>query len=954
MTRVKIFILQFVCLMVSVTVSAATDPTIDWQITESEHFDIIHDAKHKELAQEYANTAEKAYQTLLPVFREAPSRTVLWINDTTDIANGWATAFPYSTIAVYPVLPASQSSVGEYSEWIDQLVLHEYTHILNFEPANGIWSPFRFVFGNIVRPNALLPVWYMEGMAVETESRYTHAGRLKSNYYRALIRSLVLDDKWGEEDIADINELRTPTWPRGLRPYFFGSLLWHEMTIKKSEKIMGKLNQRYAGRVPFFINGPAEDEFGKNYSQLLEEMYSKKKLFALDEMAQIKRHKTTSGQAFKTSQNTISMRKAVISRNQKNMVYIKTTAETDDQIILLKRRKSRTSFLKVSSKVVAEKKNIDRLSWFPDSKRIVFSATDTVDRYYTLADLYITDTQAGKTEKITEGLRAREPSVSPDGVSIAFIKQEAGISHLAMVNAKGQGHRILYSPALGSRVSHPAFLNNDEIIFSERLKNGKEYLRIYDLTNLDTRTVLSRFQPARNPQKTPDGVVFVSERTGVSNLYITNLFQNAEPLTNSLTQVTDGTIDSRNRKLYYSELTGSGPRLKTTALISPPMNPRPILNPDKYEWPAPNTQKQAVKTTTGDYSAWPYILPHYWMPFFLVIPDGVSFSASTSSADPVGHHFWGLDVGTDTLTEEASVSFNYVNQQTPMTLSIYYASLYTYIYGSESTSHNQYGQFDGGFYLPGLSSKWRGGFGFLYASSKVEDLEEFKRLGPSLSFSYSNSSQKGLQISPESGQEASVNYTYFIPEVNQDSVGYSRTTVSGSQYLSSFLPKRHAIALRTHGFFTPRNRNVLLGTTSTGGEALFSMFESPQVVRGYPTGEFIGWTMITAGLEYRFPLAYPFAGSGTLPLFLRKLHAALVVDGVTLEGGYYDADLDGVLKETKLGTTYWGTGLELRLDTTALYHVPLRFRLGLFYGLNAKAYGQFQPVLGVTLPTLDF
>ncbi|MGE3758660.1 MAG: hypothetical protein AB7H97_12935, partial [Pseudobdellovibrionaceae bacterium] len=193
--------------------SALSPEATSWQKISTPHFDIVYDAKHKELAEGYAVRAEKAYELLIPIFREAPAKTTILINDSTDLANGYATRIPYPFIMVYPVLPGPLETISEYGDWALELIIHEYTHILSFEPAHAAYDYLRPVFGTVIAPNMLMPRWWLEGVAVEMETRLSEHGRLRSYYQDAALRAIVLDGKLDAHRVDQINEVGIPSWP---------------------------------------------------------------------------------------------------------------------------------------------------------------------------------------------------------------------------------------------------------------------------------------------------------------------------------------------------------------------------------------------------------------------------------------------------------------------------------------------------------------------------------------------------------------------------------------------------------------------------------------------------------------------------------------------------------------------------------------------------------------------
>ncbi|HVK59946.1 MAG TPA: hypothetical protein VM432_00290, partial [Bdellovibrionales bacterium] len=274
-------------LFASLTAHADIDPSTEWKVIETPHFSVIYDSRQQFLGEAYAKFAEEAFASVAPIFGVWPEKTVIIIDDSTDAANGWATPFPRPTIGAYPVLPTGFDSIGDFGDWGLELLTHEYTHILNFEPANGFYRPFRWVFGSIVRPNVLLPRWYSEGLAVALETRLSNYGRLRSTNYLAIMRALVRDNALRIEGVGRIGE-SIPDWPGGMRPYLMGALLWDDMIRRGGISIVGDLNAHYAQRFPFFLNWPVKSRLGLDYNELLDQLYTRVENNAADQMRKIK------------------------------------------------------------------------------------------------------------------------------------------------------------------------------------------------------------------------------------------------------------------------------------------------------------------------------------------------------------------------------------------------------------------------------------------------------------------------------------------------------------------------------------------------------------------------------------------------------------------------------------------------------------------------------------------
>jgi outer membrane protein assembly factor BamA len=205
--------------------------------------------------------------------------------------------------------------------------------------------------------------------------------------------------------------------------------------------------------------------------------------------------------------------------------------------------------------------------------------------------------------------------------------------------------------------------------------------------------------------------------------------------------------------------------------------------------------------------------------------------------------------------------------------------------------------------------------------------------------------QRGKDITPSKGKGFRLNYTRYLEQWGN--IEYDSTSLSTSLYLSSFLPSRHGISLTTNSVWAPNNNIPALGTSTTGGNYQATLVGSGNLMRGYPSGVFLGKTLSTANLEYRFPVTWVYDGYGTLPAFLRKIHGAIFFDVVTLDGLFFDEEI-GTFRSTKYGNMFYGSGLELRIDLTLGYGLPARINLGLYYGLDERPGGGFSPFVSFT------
>ena len=964
-------LLWIICLLLSSFTQAQIEvpPNIQWKTAKTAHFEIIYNAKQQELGFLYAEKLEAAYKELQKYFKTMPKKTIVIINDKMDVTNGYATRLPYPHIMIYPTLPGPEESLADTGDWALELLAHEFTHILTFEPANGIMAPLRGIFGNIIAPNILLPQWWKEGIAVDIETRIGNNGRLRSFFQDATLRAMVDDESIYEFDIAEANEA-LPSWPKGMRPYLFGSLMWSKMIADRGTKIISELNERYGGRVPYLIEAPAKDVLNRSYTSeynhMLDELVERTQV----QLKTLREAPTTNPIIPKN--NYLAVTAPSISPDGKHLAVVAEDDTHSRAIKIITRGSEAESFLDAKSADTVEKFNesrevpatqdappsgsIQRISWFPNSQKIIYDKVDFINRIERYSDLYSYDLVAKKTQSLTKGLRGREPTVSPDSEKVAFVKLAGGKTELAILklNEPQSPAEVLYTPALQERISYPIFWDQETLIFSLRKLDGTEHLYRLNLTSKEVTVLFPEYRIARFPRKTPEGLLFTSGQNGVLNLYLTNPdLTNPRPITNTTTAFFSADMDPVRKEIFASHMTSQG--LKVAAVLPNDWQNTPAIIPqisalmsDRYP-PKETSPLEMPQIEVEDYSPAKYLWPQYWMPFVAGSSSetGTILQARTSGFDPLKKHAYSLIGSWDTALNRGSIEGAYINQTTRLPLAITAYKRSTYL-GNLSNE-----LIDKGGALTALPSLFRfsrhaslqAGWQYLERSTATRSIT---RTGPYGMLAYTNYSQSGAQISPESGGGAYFGVSNYIAQPGL--LDHSQFQLGGEIYLSSLLPKHHAIMLRTNVVATPEIIHPAYGVST---EPLVFVADSPlpqYILRGYQRGQIYGNNLVAFSAEYRFPLKDIYRGSGTDPLFIRRFSGALVTDGVAA---------DGIFQSLKLGRenvtfdrSFWSAGAEMKIETTLGYIIPLNLVLGYYVAFNSGDGPE--GVLGTTVQVSGF
>jgi hypothetical protein len=940
------------------------DPQVEWKKIDLPQFEIIFDSQQQELAELYIARLTGVLQNLSPLFSDIPEKTTIVLSDRTDLTNGSATPFPYPLIIIYPVLPSPGDSINEFADWPSEILTHEYAHILAMHPRRGVVKGLQKIFGSIMVPNLLLPRWWHEGLAVEMETRYSAAGRLRSQLQDSWLRSYQVDGTFAEINLAEANELSHPTWPYGARPYVFGSILWSELISEYGSDIVKKLSSRYGGRVPFLIETPLHDEIDVEYPQYFEKAKTrlgeriKKQILRLSEVS------PTQGQT--VSLPYMEVFSPRISPDGLKLAFISKDETNKRSIQILQRSTLQEPFSERSlrfdggageGEVPVEMKapiprmsdappggSISGISWFPNSEKLVYAKLDAPNRFHEVSDLWTYDLKNGISEQLSINLRAREPKLSFDGKKIAYVSIQPGKTDLAIFDILSKSTKIIFSAPLLSRVSSPVFISDDEIIFSLREKQRENLKKIKISSGVLSDIACKNCYALRGLSK--DRYILSSGANGVTNIYDS---QNGKirPLTHSLTSVYDADFDEHLQDLYYTEQTSQGLQLKRSPYKITEKLPLQLPNVESLyadRYPPVKTSEIASSKLAGEnYSVSPYLLPRYWLPTFYWDSYSSYLSLMTSANDPLMKHAWTLYGNYDLQTQRLGYNFTYNNNTTAVEF-LTNAIDQTVLFPGNIFLKTQMLFLAAGFELPWFRG-WTGSFGWT-SLSRSDSLTTSLQIGPSMTFAYSDYEQSGAQISPESGEGGSIRASSYLAGPNQTS--FNQLEIAYLQFFSSFLPKRHVLMAKIQGGYIDHNvSSVNYFYTSSQSQAADDNRPN-YLIRGFANGAFQGRSLLQPTLEYRFPLKGIYSGWGTTPFFVRRLYGAVVVDGVAVDGFAYDSVFK-FYRSVRIERSFWSAGLEAKLDVTVGYHFPMTFYVGVYSPLDNSLTSSSQFAIGLFL-----
>ena len=512
--------------------------SFNFQSIQTEHFDIYYYPDERGGALDAARMAERAYARLSRILHHQFSSRkpiILYASQSdfqqTNVVDasgeglGGVTEF-FKHRAVLPF-------TGSYAEF-EHVLQHEMVHQFQYDvysrgrPGAGVQTLMA------VNP----PLWFMEGMA-----EYLSLGPIDNH------TAMWLRDASLEGHLPTIEQL---TYDPRIFPYYFGHALWAYIGEKWSDEVIGEILQ---GSTASGVEGAFKRALGLSLDDLSSEWRDAVQTTYLPQLAEHYRARRIAQPVLtrKRSDGTLHIAPA-LSPDGRDIAYF---SERKSFFVDLYLADAETGRVKRRLTKATLSNNYESLrfinsagSFSPDGRYFAIAA-----KHNDKDDLVILDVKKDEeVRRITVPLNGLiTPAWSPDGKQLVFTGFDGGLSDLFVVNADGTDLRRLTNDKYADL--HPAWSPDGKTIAfaTDRgpatdfgaLRFGNMRIALYHLENGAIET-LPRMEHGKNinPAWAPDGrsIAFVSDRTGISNIYLydlgdhnlyqlTDLFTGAEAFT---------------------------------------------------------------------------------------------------------------------------------------------------------------------------------------------------------------------------------------------------------------------------------------------------------------------------------------------------------------------------------------------------------------------------------------
>ncbi len=528
-------------------------PSLTWQVIDTEHFQVIYHADSDgggaaRTAREVARIAEQIYGPVTELYGHTPdSRVSIIIKDFEDYSNGAAYFFD-NKIEIWA--PALDSRLRGDHDWLQNVVTHEFTHIVQVQASMGMSRhlPLAYLqvldYENVRRPDVLAgylnviasyplsslnnPAWFAEGTA-QYQRQFLDYDRWDS-HRDMMLRTRVLADR--TLSLAEIGGFYSKSSLMREAVYNHGYAFTRYLAATYGEDVLRRITHALGKWRNWNVERAMDQALGQSSSAVYTAwMDSLRTGYA--EGTRSVRARLVEGEVLEAAGfanygpefSPDGSRLAYVSNQGQHLsrtsLYIHDMAADSAWTLDLGGARGLSHTCAFGHQI---RRGVSgSVTWRPDGEALVYVRRRPTAEGYLYDDLFEMELAGRKERRITHSARASQPAYAPDGTAIAFVAQHDGTTNLHVLDTETGRIRPLTDFDDGRQVSEPAWHPSGTwLYFGLRPSGGHDR----DLWRVHTRSgasepVLSTPADERSPAfAASDSVLhFASDRSGIFNLY---------------------------------------------------------------------------------------------------------------------------------------------------------------------------------------------------------------------------------------------------------------------------------------------------------------------------------------------------------------------------------------------------------------------------------------------------
>jgi hypothetical protein len=913
-------------------------PSVKWNQVNTPTARIIFSKGLDSTAERIANILAHMNGLTQPTIGYKQKQVNILLQHQTVISNAYVGLAPFRS--EFYLTPDQNSFELGTLPWADQLAIHEFRHVQQYNNFNvGISKAMRVLFGQAGQAlgnDIAIPNWFFEGDAVYNETLVSRQGRGRLPYFFNGYRALWTAGKnysWMKLRNGSLVDYVPDHYPLGYMMVAYGrekygDTFWKNVThdaaaYKSLIYPFQSAVKKYAGVDYKTFRTQALDHF--------------KQQFKADGLTK----------SPKKNQHFIADQEYPAYVNDSTIIYVKSTYSQRPHFILRNGTKEQ--------EIAARSISIDNYFSYNNGKIVYASYKPDArwgNRLYN--DLMVLDIKTGEERRITHKSRYFSPAFSDDGKRIVAVQiDETGKSQLHILDAKTGKLITAFGNPRKYVHTYPQFYDDETIVSTARDSVGFVNMILTNIQSGDKKFVGGSGTPVGFTKVKSDGIFFTKTYDLKDRLFLLKYYSSLEiePHTQA-TQLSFYQPAASANKIAWVAPTAYGYRINEINKE----DTRLVERIDNGVYDAPN---MGITSLTKDSAA--SILESIPADTFQVKPYRKSFqllnfhSLIPTFSDP---NYTVALYGENIInTFQSQVLFNYNRNEgyKEIGFNAIYGGLFPYVsagvnYTADRRARIQvtnvyWNEFDiySGLQVPLNLSAGKNIAGLTLASSVHYSQTSFQQAYASIlnkSYTYLNSTiaysghiqQARQNIYPRFGQSIALNYKRAINGLHA-----SQLFLSGNLYLPGILKNNSLV--------------INLAHQQSGKDNVFSFSNNFPFSRGYSVENLFNQDKV--GINYHFPIAYPDAGIANTIYFLR-VRANAFYDFTHGSYLYSNRVTKNGITTVEILTTnskFRSVGAELFFDTKWFNQHPLTFGLRYSHLLDRDIFGGTGPhVIEVVLP----
>jgi hypothetical protein len=435
------------------------------------------------------------------------------LQNQTVIPNGYVQLGPYRSEFF---LTPDMNNFGQGTvSWTDQLALHEYRHVQQFNNFNnGISKAMKFLFGEegyALAINASVPDWFYEGDAVYQETLLSQQGRGRIPLFMNAYPSL-----WQAGKKYNWMKLRNGSLKDYVPShYHLGYLLVNYGRIKYGPEFWTKVTTDASAfkSLLYPFQSAVKKHAGVDYATFRKDAFD----FYRTQLKTVTPQPEVS--------NVFPVRKDYVAS-----YFFPYSAGKDSLIYLKSSYRHRPAFFVKDAagvkRIRARDISVEEQFSYRNGK-IVYAAYENHPRWgwQDYSVIKVLDVQSGRKQKLTSRSKYFTPDISEDGTQVAAVQVSTdGRSELHILNATNGAVKQRIHSAEISLFTDPKFVDNQTLVTVVRLKDGRTALATADIaTGVTMRLTPLSFNLVGYPSVKNGIVYFTATWQGNDDLFALRL-----------------------------------------------------------------------------------------------------------------------------------------------------------------------------------------------------------------------------------------------------------------------------------------------------------------------------------------------------------------------------------------------------------------------------------------------